>query len=171
MLKFVVAGLATLFFFSLSPSHAQTTPPTGENPAGLTEGISKALIDRRIDVLKNALVLTPEQAKNWPAVEEAIRGRLTARHQRLARIAAGRNESQPVNLIDLMNRRASNLAERAATLKKLADAWKPLYDSLDANQKDRLRFLAAYMLREMRDAVEARRMQSEDQEGEDEDEY
>jgi ABC-type transporter Mla subunit MlaD len=104
-------------------------------------------------------------------VEEAIRGRLTARHQRLARIAARLNEKQEVNLIDLMNRRASNLAERATALKKLADAWKPLYDSLDANQRDRLRFLAAYVLREMRDAVEARRAQSEDQEDENEGEY
>ena len=48
-------------------------------------------------------------------------------------------------------------------LKKLADAWQPLYASLDDNQKARLRFLAVYVLREMRDAVESRRMQSEDE--------
>ena len=52
----------------------------------------------------------------------------------------------------------------------LADAWKPLYETLDANQKSRLRFLAAYVLREMRDAAEARRMQLEDHEDEDDSE-
>jgi hypothetical protein len=41
----------------------------------------------------------------------------------------------------------------------LADAWQPLYNSLDDRQKLRLRFLALVALREMRDAVEARRFQ------------
>jgi hypothetical protein len=35
--------------------------------------------------------------------------------------------------------------------------------SLDANQKDRLRLLAAYVLYEMRNAVESRRLQAEDE--------
>ena len=58
------------------------------------------------------------------------------------------------------------LAQRAAGLKKLADAWQPLYASLNDAQKERLRFLAVYVLQEMRDAVESRRMQSEDEEDE-----
>jgi len=172
MSKLVVAGLTAALLISVSfPSHAQAPSTAGGGPEGLTEAVSKALIDRRIDVLKTTLGLTPEQARYWPTVEEAIRGRLTARHQRLARVAARLKDANEANLIDLMNRRASNLSERAAALKKLADAWKPLYESLDANQKNRLRFLAAYAFREMRDAVEARRMQSEDQDDEDEDEY
>ena len=171
MSKLVIAGLAAVLIFGASsPSNAQA-PSAGGIPGGLTDAVSKAVIGRRIDVLKTTLGLTSEQAGYWPAVEEAIRGRLTARHQRLARMAARHNETTEANLIDLMNRRASNLTERAAALTKLADAWKPLYDSLDAHQKDRLRFLAAYVLREMRDAVEAQRVQSEDQEDEDEDEY
>ena len=171
MSKLVIAGLAAALLFGASaPSNAQA-PSAGGIPGGLTDAVSKAVIERRIDVLKTTLGLTSEQARYWPAVEEAIRGRLTARHQRLARMAVRHNETTEVNLIDLMNRRASNLTERAAALTKLADAWKPLYDSLDAHQKDRLRFLAAYVLREMRDAVEAQRVQSEDQEDEDEDEY
>jgi hypothetical protein len=170
MSKLVVAGLAAALLFAVSSPSSAQAPSPGEAPQRLTDAVSKALIDRRIEILKYTLALSPEQAQNWPAVEEAIRARLTARHQRLARIATRLNEGQEVNLIDLMTQRANNLAERAAALKKLADAWKPLYDSLDPNQKERLRFLAAYALHEMRDAVEARRMQSEDQEDEDEDE-
>lgn len=169
MSKLVVAGLAAAFLFSASSLlHAQGASPAGGGPEVLSEAISTALIDRRIDVLKTTLGLTPEQAKNWPALEEAIRGRLTARHQRLVRLAARLKDTGEINPIDLMNRRAANLGERAASLKKVADAWKPLYDTLDANQKNRLRFLAAYVLREMRDAAETRRAQLEDDEDEDE---
>jgi hypothetical protein len=88
----------------------------------------------------------------------------------LARLVGRLNEPNEVDLVELMNRRASSLSERAAGLKMLADAWKPLYETLDANQKSRLRFLAAYVLREMRDAAEARRMQLEDHEDEDDSE-
>ena len=55
------------------------------------------------------------------------------------------------------------MAERATALKKLADAWQPLYETLDTNQKARMRLLAVVVLREMRDAAESRRMQSEDE--------
>src|SRR5215470_2495987 len=35
----------------------------------------------RIGIVKAVLQLTPEQAKYWPAVEEAIRGRAQAQYQ------------------------------------------------------------------------------------------
>jgi len=123
----------------------------------LSDADFKAFTDRRIELLKFALQLTPDQAKNWPAVEEAIRARATARHQRLVNLAARLGAQRDVTPVDLLRERAEGLATRAANLKKLADAWQPLYASLDANQKDRLRFLAAYMLYEMRNAVETRR--------------
>ena len=68
-----------------------------------------------------------------------------------------------VTPVELLRERAEALATRAANLKKRADAWPPLYASLDANQKDRLRLLAAYVLYEMRNAVESRRLQAEDE--------
>jgi hypothetical protein len=55
------------------------------------------------------------------------------------------------------------LSQRGEALKKLADAWPPLYESLDANQKQRLRLAAVYVLREVREAVEDCRMQDEDE--------
>jgi hypothetical protein len=172
MSKFAIALLtATVMFGAPSLSPAQMPSPAEPTPEVLNDGISKALIDRRIDVLQITLGLTPEQQKYWPAVEEAVRGRLTARHQRLVRLAARLRVSNEVNLIDVMNQRAAALSERGAALKKLADAWNPLYATLDANQKSRLRFLAAYAFREMTDAVEARLMQLEDHVEWDNDEY
>jgi hypothetical protein len=93
--------------------------------------------------LKTALRLTPEQEKNWPAVEQALRD---ISKERLARRAARGIAGQPVDATERLRDRADALAARAATLRRLADAEKPLYQSLDEAQKRRfaiaLRFAA-----------------------------
>jgi hypothetical protein len=110
--------------------------------------------------VKLALQLTPEQAKLWPPVEEAVRARSMARFARWQRIAERFNsQGGDTSPVDRLRRRADALADRAAGLRKLADAWQPLYESLDPAQKQRLGFLAVYVLREMRDLLQSRRMQ------------
>jgi len=59
--------------------------------------------------------------------------------------------------------RAEALAERAAGLKRLADAWQPLYQSLSPDQKMRLRVVTVRALEGMRTAVESRRMDMDDE--------
>jgi hypothetical protein len=49
--------------------------------------------------------------------------------------------------------------------KNLANAWQPPYQSLDADQKERMRVLARLIIRQMSDAVDARRMEMYDEEG------
>jgi acyl carrier protein phosphodiesterase len=88
---------------------------------------------------------------------------VTARHERLANLAARIGTQRESNPIELLRERADVLAQRATRLKKLADAWQPLYESLDADQKLRLRFLTLYVLREMGDALETRRVRIEDE--------
>jgi hypothetical protein len=61
-----------------------------------------------------------------------------------------------------MKRRADRLVQRAADLNRLADAWQPLYQTLDPEQKRRMAFLALFAIRELRDAAEERRVRSED---------
>ena len=52
-----------------------------------------------------------------------------------------------------------NLTERGTNLKKLADAWQPLYQTLNPDQKARLRLLAMHVVREIKEAVRDRRME------------
>jgi len=122
-----------------------------------------ALTDARIGIVKAALQLTPEQAKYWPAVEEAIRKRAMGRQVRLAALARLRaqGDSDPM---DIMRHRADALAQRSAELKQLADAWQPLYASLNPDQKQRSRVFAVHILRMVPRATELRRMQNEDDE-------
>jgi len=68
------------------------------------------------------------------------------------------------SVIDLLRHRSEALAQRSAELKRLADAWQPLFQTLDEAQKLRLRILAVYALREMRDELESRQMQYFDDE-------
>ena len=155
-----------------SLSYAQT-PSAGFAPQGVTAGDLNALTDARVNVVKAALQMTPDQEKYWPAIEDAIRARAKDRQTRLqnaaARVADLRDRS-PIevlrdrNPIEFLNRRADVLAQRSADLKKLAAAWQPLYQTLSADQKHRLGFVAIVALRELRDAAEQRRLQAADQE-------
>ena len=172
MLKLVTSGLTALFV-AVSPLAYAQAPSSGA-----VERLSAAdvgtLTDARINIVKTALQLTPDQEKYWPVIEDAVRARAKDRQARITTAAARANELRersPIealrdrNPVDFMHRRADALAQRAADLKKLADAWQPLYQTLNPEQKRRMAALALIVLREARDAVEQRRLQSEDDDG------
>ena len=168
MLKTVAAGLTALFVTASSLAYAQPPSSAGseqEEPR-LSAADLNALTDARIGIVKAALQLTPEQAKYWPAVEEAIRNRAMGRQTRLAALARLRDQGDR-NPIDMVRHRADALAQRAAELKQLADAWQLLSATLTPDQKQRLRFFAVNILRMVPRAMELRRMQNEDESDED----
>ena len=172
MLKLVTAGVTSLFFIASPLAYAQA--PSGGAAERLGAADVNTLTDARINIVKTALQLTPDQEKYWPAIEDAVRARAKDRQARITTAAARANELRersPIealrdrNPVDFMHRRADALAQRAADLKKLADAWQPLYQTLNPEQKRRMAALALIVLREARDAVEQRRLQSEDDDG------
>ena len=168
MLKTVAAGLTALFVTASSLAYAQAPSTAGseqEEPR-LSAADLSALTDARIAIVKAALQLTPEQAKYWPAVEEAIRNRSMGRQTRLAALARQREQGDR-DPIDSVRHRADALAQRSAELKQLADAWQPLYSTLSSDQKQRLRVYAVHVLRMVPKAIELRRMQNEDESDED----
>ena len=95
--------------------------------------------DARIAALHAGLKLTAEQEKLWPPVESALRD---LAERRFERFAARANADRPKDPIERMNLRAEMRVERAAGLKKLADAAGPLPGSLDDGQKRRFALLA-----------------------------
>jgi zinc resistance-associated protein len=107
-----------------------------------------AFTDARIAAMKAGLELTPDQAKNWPAFEQAVRDMAQLRIDRIkAREARDQQQSQQPNQqqispFDRLSRRADNMAKTSAALKKVADAGAPLYQSLDDAQKHRFVMLA-----------------------------
>ena len=170
MSKTVAVGLTALFVTASSLAYAQspsatTTTGGSQESARPSAADLNALTDARIGIVKAALQLTPEQAKYWPAVEEAIRNRAMGMQVRLA---ARRQRDQGDNdVADDLRHRADALAQRSAELKQLADAWQPLSATLTPEQKQRLRFFATNILRLVPRAVDVRRGQTEDESDED----
>jgi hypothetical protein len=106
-----------------------------------------AFADARIAALKAGLELTPDQAKNWPAFEQALRNMVQLRMQRFQAHQAAAQGSQtpnanPTSPFDRMSRRADDMTKRGAALKQISDAGAPLYQSLNDAQKTRFTMLA-----------------------------
>ena len=170
MMKIVVVGTTALFLAASPVALAQTRSAV---PLEERQGVDQnTLMDMRIDLTKAALDLTPEQEKLWPPVEAAIRNRGEDRRARIAKVreTVGRRADQ--NSVDVLKnrdpiaflqRRSEALAQRSADLDKLAEAWQPLYKTLSPEQRQRMAALAIFVLRDMSDVVDRRRVQSEDE--------
>lgn len=141
MLKTFLAGTTALAIAGATLAYAQQGSgefqrvqhwrPSAEDIAAFGEA--------RIAALHAGLKLTAEQEKNWPAVESALRD---LAKQRSARFAARASVDRPKDPVERLNLRAEVMGQRAASLKKLADAAGPLYKSLDDGQKHRFVALA-----------------------------
>ena len=167
MLKIIAAAVTALLVMASPPAYSQATSD-GER---LSTADLSALTDMRIDIVKAALQLTPDQEKYWPAIENAIRDRAKDRQARIADAAKRVAERRDGNVVealrnrdpvDFMRRRADALEQRGTDLKKLADGWQPLYQTLKPEQKKRMAFLTLFVLRDISDAREQRRVRFED---------
>jgi hypothetical protein len=138
-----IAGSGLVLAQQAAPQETQRQQQ--ETRRGMSPEDRAALTDARIAGLKAGLKLTPEQEKNWPAVETAIRDlakqRVDERAARGdARASADNQQSRP-DAIERLRRNADTMSTRAAGLKRLADAAQPLYQSLDDGQKRRFTML------------------------------
>jgi hypothetical protein len=167
MLKSVIVATAALAIVGTSLVYAQQRfghqgfgGPGAKQRHRPSAADMAAFTDARVAALKAGLELTPDQAKNWPAFEQAVRDAAQLRIQRMqereARQAQQGQNAQgnpPGNLqgnaqaqtqrnpFERMARRADRMAKSSAALKKVADAGAPLYQSLTDDQKARFRTL------------------------------
>jgi zinc resistance-associated protein len=140
MWKSMVAGTAALAIAGTSLAYAQQRGGRDGMMQGRQLNVEdlRAFGEARLAALKAGLMLTPEQAKNWPAFEQAARDLAKAR---VDRISAMRNAPATDDPVERLRQRATALSDTGAALKKLADATDPLYKSLDENQKRRFAIL------------------------------
>jgi hypothetical protein len=136
----IAATAALLALPNLSSTVLAASPKASEDAGAHHPKFSAedfaAFTDARIAALKAGLRLTLAQEKNWPALETALREQAKAR---AARIVEWREKAKEPrehrSVIEGLQQGAKRLAARSAELEKLADAAKPLYDSLDDAQK------------------------------------
>ncbi len=147
MKKLVLAAVAaTALFIAAFSCAVVSAAPQEQGEKGEHFAISAedraALLDARIAALKVGLKLTPAQEKNWPALETTIREQAKARAARRAEWAEKRKEHEGhCDAIEALRGRSKALQEHAARVAALADAAKPLYESLDDGQKHRFGLL------------------------------
>ena len=120
-----------------------------------------AMLDAKLAGLKAGLKLTPDQEKLWGPFEAAVRAAADMRMEHMEEMMArmhdmragddmekeGGEFGEDMSPIARLDRLAGRLSEAGAALKKVADAAKPLYDSLDGEQKRVFGFLSREMMR------------------------
>jgi hypothetical protein len=154
MKNILAAAAASLALLGAQAAYAQEGPGPDASMPGhyrLSPEDMKAMTDARIAALRTGLELTAEQEKNWPVVEQAIRAMAEARQARWANQRSGSPEGggapkmseagKEEDGIARLRARAEAMEQRAAGLRKLADAAEPLYRTLSDDQKRRLHFL------------------------------
>lgn len=156
MKSFTRAVVAALLVAAAPATYviAQGTPgPGGEGQRAASERrgpspeFRSRMQDGRFAMIKEALKLTPEQAKLFEPVEAKLRANAAermARHEerrkewreRRAEGGKGGERGERLGLPDRLDRRSKNMTERAAKLKDMADTIRPFYASLSAEQQE-----------------------------------
>jgi hypothetical protein len=127
-----VAGLASSTF---APNAFAAAPDTAQMQR--MQELHAVMLDAHLAAMKAGLKLTAEQEKNWPAFESAIRDAEKARADRWRQARERMSQGERPSPIERMTMMSEHLLKMGAQLQTVADASKPLYDSLtDAQKRD-----------------------------------
>jgi hypothetical protein len=144
----LAAATASLVFFGASACSLAAPPEHAAEHHEFSAEDKAALTDAGVAALKAGLKMSPAQEKNWPALEVALRDVAKARAARMAEWHEKAKEAyEHPNLIEKLYEKSKALSAHAAEMEKIADAAKPLYDSLDDAQKRRFGMLLRAMAR------------------------
>ena len=126
----IVAG-AALF---ATPVLAQTKEQAAKPPAAEAATSNRPeTVEQRIETLKTALKITPDQQKKWDAVAQAMRDNAS----RMEKLVAEKRRIPPekTTAVDDLKTYQDFTQARLDGLKHLTSAFKSLYDSMSPEQK------------------------------------
>jgi len=110
----------------------------GEFRGGMSDADRQAFFEARLASIKAGLMLNETQLRLWAPVENATREMVKLRREWAERL---RKEGAPADPVARMKRMGELQSARGAAMTKYADAMRPLYDTLNDEQKRRLRML------------------------------
>lgn len=147
----VAASAAALLIGGMAPTFAQSdkseSPATERSESDRPRAPRFSAEDRaaftaaRLAALKAGLQLKSEQEAHWASLETALRAIADERAEQRSERREERGERTRPNALEGLTFQAERLRERADGLTKVAEAAKPLFDSLDDAQKRRFGFL------------------------------
>ncbi len=166
-MSLIAVAAPALVFATVAAAQTVNAPPSPA-PGWMQHWSAdhEALLDAKLGGLKAGLRLNPEQEKLWAPFEAAVRevAELRMRHMasRMEMMHGGGGPGMmgpgmmgpdedegmggPGSPIDRLEAMANRMTEGAAVLKKVVDAAKPLYASLDDTQKRDFGFLTREMM-------------------------
>ncbi len=154
MRKFLLASVAIAGLagstFAVNAFAAPGDQPTAPNAAVMQrlQERQAVMLDAHLAAMKAGLKLTDEQAKSWPAFEAAIRDAEKARADRWRQAQDRMSQGERPSPIERMTMMSEHLQKMGEQLKVVADAAKPLYDSLtDAQKRDFGPLMSEFKLR------------------------
>jgi zinc resistance-associated protein len=167
MWKPILAGTAVLAIVGTSLVYAQQRNdgssrwrgPGADRRANLelSQEDRAAFTDARIAALKAGLRLRPDQEGNWSAFEVALRDIAKMHEERHAGLrqdqlrAGDRGDDADrrgdPGSVERLRLHAEMMTKAGESLKRLADAQEPLYQSLDDSQKNRFQILSRILRR------------------------
>jgi hypothetical protein len=152
-MKRTVLGVLAALSISAS-AFALTAAAAGDQPPSHAERMQhwaadrETMLDAKLAGMKAGLQLTPDQEKLWSPFEAAVKDAAKARMDAMQKMMQTRDEGERMSPIDHLEAMADRLSQGAADIKKIADAAKPLYASLDDSQKHRFGMLGRMLMPE-----------------------
>jgi gas vesicle protein len=140
---------AAVSAFALTAAPAQSDQPSKPTMAERMQHWAAdrgTLLDAKLAGIKAALGLTADQEKLWSPFESAVKDASKARMDAMQKMMQTRDQDQHMSPVDHLQAIADRLSQGAADVKKIADTAKPLYDGLDASQKEKFAMLGRDML-------------------------
>jgi len=131
-----IGGLAGPAFApeAFASSGAHSAVPSAAEIQRIQERQS-VLLEAHLAGMKAGLKLNDEQARNWPAFESAVRDAARSRSDRWTQARDRMAQGERPSPIERMTIMADHIEKTAADLRKVVEASKPLYASLDDAQK------------------------------------
>ena len=108
----------------------------------------ETMLDAKLAGMKAGLGLTADQEKLWSPFESAVKDADKSRMDAIGQMMRMRAQGERMSPIDHLDAMAERLSQGAANVKKIADAAKPLYDSLDESQKHKFGMLGRMLMPE-----------------------
>jgi hypothetical protein len=137
---------------------AQTNQqPSRAERAGQWATDQQTMLDAKLVGMKSGLQLTPDQEKLWAPFETAVKDAANARMDAMGQMMQARRRGDRMSPIDHLQAIADRLSRGSEDIKKIVEAAKPLYASLDDSQKQRFAVLGRLLTPERGGGMPRRR--------------
>jgi hypothetical protein len=108
----------------------------------------ETVLDAKLAGMKAGLALTADQEKLWGPFQSAVQDAARSRMDAMRQIMQTRAPGEQMSPVDHLEAIANRLSQGATDVRKIADAAKPLYNSLDESQKHKFGMLGRMLMPE-----------------------